>query len=234
MRRAWLFALPMAACGSESGLGSPADMGAVDAPVMPDVGVDAIVCPFEDEPDCTMGPCPEGDWVCVEDDATTSTCRLRCEDNAICEACTRVCVPLGGGGGACVVGTGPGEPCDSQPCNPGLDCIGDGAGHAFCRTRCASGMPCVEDHFYCYDRRDGMGNLLGYTCGPYFGALTEGEDCTDLSEYCETGLLCVTQGTGTTCVPMCYPDFMPDGCDMGETCQPVVDLDGDPIGYACL
>jgi hypothetical protein len=148
--------------------------------------------------------------------------------------CTRVCVSLVGGGGACVVGNGPGEPCNPETCNPGLDCIGDDGDHAFCRTRCASGMPCVEDHFYCYDRRDGMGNLLGYTCGPYYGTLIEGEDCTDLSSYCETGLLCATHGGGTTCVPMCFPDRMPDGCDPGETCQRVGDLDGDPIGYGCL
>lgn len=217
-------------------------MGPLDGAVAPDIGVDAVVCPFDDEPSCgPMLPCPEGDWVCVTDDPPdTSTCRLRCDDNAVCEACTRVCNPLVGGGDACVAGIGPGEPCNSQPCNPGLDCIRvDTADQAFCRTRCGAGMPCVEEHFYCYDRRDNNNNFLGYTCGPYFGTLVEGEDCTDSSSFCETGLLCATHGGGTTCVPMCYPDLVPDGCDdsdggTGETCQRVVDEDGDPIGYGCL
>jgi len=243
--RAFAWILVAASCGKDGGGGQVLDMGPVDA-AAPDIGVGALVCPFDDEPAC--GPavsCPEGDWVCVTDDppgadagadAGTSTCRLRCDDNAVCEACTRVCNPLLGGGSACVVGIGPGEPCNDQPCNPGLDCIlVDTADQAFCRTRCGAGMPCVEEHFDCYRRTDGE----GYVCGPLFGTLVEGQDCTDSASYCERGLLCATHAGGTTCVPMCYPDVSPDGCHdsdggPGETCQRVADEDGDPIGYGCL
>ena len=239
--RAFAWILVAASCGKDGGGGQVLDMGPVDA-AAPDIGVGALVCPFDDEPACgPTDPCPKGDWICVQNDPPDelSTCRLPCDDNSVCEVCTRVCVTLvGGSGGVCVVGTGPGEPCSPEPCNPGLDCIvpdDNDPDHAFCRTRCASGMPCVEEHFQCSRRTDGE----GYVCGPYFGTLVEGEDCTDSASWCETGLLCATHGGGTTCVPMCYPDLAPDGCDdsdggTGETCQRVADEDGDPIGYGCL
>jgi hypothetical protein len=216
-------------------------MGPKDA-APPDVAAEPAVCPFASEPDCTPGSdgggCPDaGHWVCVEDSApaTTSTCRLGCTTDDSCLACSRVCVPLSGGGGACLPGTGPGEPCNPETCNPGLDCISNSdADHAFCRTRCGPGMPCVEQHFFCYERRDpGDNHLLGYTCGPYFGTLLLGEDCSTSSDFCANELLCATHAGGTTCVTMCYPGLVPDGCTSG-TCQPVHDEDGHGIGYGCL
>jgi len=235
--------LLLAACSSDDSGTGVLDQGvAHDATTIPDVAAEPAVCPFDDEPLCGETVfCPDGGgFICVQDDppADGSTCRWRCETTCP-EPCDRVCQPLSGGGAACLPGTGAGEPCSPEPCNPGLDCISDNFGRSFCRTRCGPDhepRTCVELHFSCNERRGPGGTLLGWTCVPGDGPLIEGMSCANVTDRCDVdiGLICATHIGGTTCVRACDPSQDPDGCLVGETCQAVSDEEDHPIGYACL
>ena len=151
----------------------------------------------------------------------------QCSPGLMCVASTAIPGCDGSEAGCCTAFCDVTAPDPDGACGPGFVCSQFGApGSDIESTGVCTTAPFVEDcDVLLQDCPDGQGCYAtesSILCAPSQGAGGLGSACSFINE-CAPGLACSNAGT---CNSYCETDA--DCPDVAQTCQPVLDLDGDP------